>query len=117
MIKLLANRNKKDCSFYLVLDNYVNEESPDFTRTAWIQAILESCKYVLAETITQTDRVEYPSHNFKHYLIEGANIFAIDAIRNSDVHSPPCLTSQENKADFSSAIFLDSGPNAILNIG
>lgn len=116
MKNLLSNSCRKECSFFLVPTLYLLEDSLDFTRTAWIQAILESCKYSLADTITRIDRTEVYNFSILDFLLDGACFFTTDTVRNSSICSPPYLIPQE-ATDLSSSIFLNSQPNAILNIG
>ncbi|KAI8047147.1 hypothetical protein BDF21DRAFT_222242 [Thamnidium elegans] len=45
----------------------------------------------------------------------GASIYSINAIKNSSIHSKPCILSTEHSA-ISPSIFLDSKPDTIMNI-
>ncbi|KAI9255880.1 hypothetical protein EDC94DRAFT_678176 [Helicostylum pulchrum] len=111
---IISNNSTKSYKFLLVTDKYTygifQSESVNLT---WLKYILDynrrSLNYIVT-TITPTESdIEPP------FLLAGAGISVFEAIQHSDMYCKPHILQSEDSTT-SSSVFLNSKPDAIVNL-
>ena len=112
---IISNNSTKSYKFLLVMDNYTCKlDLPESVTLTWLEYILEYNRRSLnsiVTTITPTGQGITPSS-----LLEGARIGTFEAIQHSDMYRKPHIMQSEDSTT-SSSVFLNSKPDAIVNLG
>lgn len=112
---LLTNNLVKEYSILKFTDSYSNETRFSRDLVNWSRFMFEynrisfGSNYIIPKDLWMKE-IELSG------LMAGVERYTFDAIQNSDLHSKPRILPAEHSAT-SSSIFLDSKPDAIMNIG
>lgn len=112
---LLTTSFRSYCRFISVDDQYSSDELYDTTLFAWTKTILDFCRYSLHYIIATSDHDLKIKHTFAQHLTKGAAVNAFEAVQHSDIFTSPSVLKE--KYIKLSSTFINSKPNAIVNIG
>ncbi|KAG2233245.1 hypothetical protein INT48_001694 [Thamnidium elegans] len=112
--KLLPNNLVKEYSIVKFIDEYTSEIELDRNLLQWSRFMFEynrisfGSNYITPETLSDL-------YIDTHDILRGTSQYSINAIQNSNIYGKPRILSTE-PSTISSSIFLNSKPEAIMNI-
>ncbi|GAA5800302.1 hypothetical protein HPULCUR_005728 [Helicostylum pulchrum] len=112
---MISNNSTKSYRFLLVTDKYTYglNQFEKMTLT-WLEYILEYNRRSLNSIVTTITPLE--SNIIPEFLLRGAGIGIFEAIQHSDMYRKPLIMQSEDLST-SSFVFLNSKPDAIVNLG
>ncbi|KAI9274962.1 hypothetical protein EDC94DRAFT_3472 [Helicostylum pulchrum] len=112
---IISNNSTKSYTFLLVTDKYSCEFDPsEKMPLTWLAYILEYNRRSLNAIVTSITPRE--SDIILPFLLEGVGIGIFEAVQHSDMYRKPLIMESEDLS-VSSPVFLNSKPDAIVNLG
>ncbi|KAG2233263.1 hypothetical protein INT48_001712 [Thamnidium elegans] len=112
--QLLPNSLVKEYSIVKFTDEYTSEIKSDDGLLQWSRFMFEYNRISFDSNFIVPKNPLYKSIN-NNSILHWASRYSIDAIQNSNIYGRPRILSTEHSA-ISSSIFLNSKPDAIMNI-